>query len=108
MNLREWISNSLKKKDKLQSEEKLKDKVLKALRIVRKLITDDIQISTKQINNMQPASTKREVLAAIKSTFDLLGWLIPAIIAMKIPCVQKKTIHVFKRLLYCKLFFDVM
>ena len=108
MNLREWMSNSLKKKDKLQSEEKLKDKVLKALRIVRKLITDDIQISTKQINNMQPASTKREVLAAIKSTFDLLGWLISAIIAMKIPGVPKKTIHVFKNLLYYKLFFDVM
>ena len=108
MNLREWISNSLKKKDKLQSEEKLKDKVFKALRIVRKLITDDIQISTKQINNMQPASTKREVLAAIKSTFDLLGWLIPAIIAMKIPGIPKKTIHVFKNLLYYKLFFDVM
>ena len=90
MNLREWISNSLKKKDNVQSEEKLKDKVLKALGIVRKLITDDIQISTKQINNMQPASTKREVLAAIKLTFDLLDWLIPAIIAMNLPGVPKK------------------
>ena len=33
---------------------------------------------------MQSASTKREVLAAIKSTFDPLDWLSRSIIVMKI------------------------
>ena len=64
MNLREWISNSPKKNGDLQSEDRLKDKVLKVLVIVWNIVTDDIQISTKQINNMQPAATKREALTA--------------------------------------------
>lgn len=45
MNLREWISNSQKLNDILQSEDRLKDKVFKVFDIVWYTVTDDIQIS---------------------------------------------------------------
>ena len=84
MNLREWISNSQKVYDNLRSEGRLKDKVLKVLGIFWNTVTDDIDISTKQINSMQPATTKREVLAATMLAFDPLGSLSPSTKVMKI------------------------
>ena len=84
MNLREWISSSQRVNDNLRSEDSLKDKVLKILGIVWNTVTDDIQISMKQIGSMQPATTKRKLLAATMSTFDPFGWVIPSAIVMKI------------------------
>ena len=84
INLREWISSSQKVNDNLQSEDRLKDKVLKVFGIVWNTVTDDIQMSRTQSDSMQPATTKTEVLAATMSTFDPLGWLIPSAIVMKI------------------------
>ena len=82
--LREWISSSQKVNENRGSEDRLKDKVLKVLGIVWNTVTDDIQISMKQIDSIQPATTKREVLAATMSTFDPLGWFTPSTIVMKI------------------------
>ena len=84
MNLREWISSSQKVNDNLQSEDRLKDKVLKVFGIVWNTVTDDIQMSRTQSDSMQTATTKTEVLAATMSTFDPLGWLISSAIVMKI------------------------
>ena len=84
MNLREWISNSQRVNDNIRSEDRLKDKVLKVLGIVWNTVKDDLQISTKQIDSIQPATTKTEVLATSMSTFDPLGWLTPSTIEMKI------------------------
>ena len=84
MNLREWISNPQKVNDNLRPEDKLKDKVLKVLGIVWNTVTDKIQITTKQINIMQPATTKRDVPAATMLIFYPLGWLTPSNIVMKI------------------------
>ena len=44
------------------------------------MVIDNIQISTKQSNSMQPIITKREVLAVTMTKFDSLGWLTPSII----------------------------
>ena len=84
MNSREWISNSKKVNDNLRSEDRLKDKVFEVLGIVWNTVTDDIQVSTKQINSIQPATTKTEVLAANMPTFDPLGYLTPSTIAMNL------------------------
>ena len=80
INLREWISSSQRVNDNLRSEGRLNDKVHKVLGICWNTVTDDIQISTKQIDSMQPATTKREVLVVTMSTFDPLGWLTPSTI----------------------------
>ena len=47
------------------------------------MVIDDMKMSEKQINSMQLATTKREVLALTVSTFDPLGWLTPSIMMMK-------------------------
>ena len=62
MNLRESVSNSQKVNDNLRSEDKLKDKTLKVLDIVWNTVIEDIQISTKQINRMQPTTANRKVI----------------------------------------------
>ena len=83
MNLKEWISNSQKVNDNLRSEDKLKDKTLKVLDIVWNTVIEDIQISTKQINRMQPTTANRKVIVGtvkIRSSFLLT----PSTIVMKI------------------------
>ena len=84
INLGEWISNSQKVNDNLQFQNRLKDKVFKVLSIVWNTVIDDIQISMKQINNMQTTTTKREVIAATMSTLNPLGWLTTSTIMMQI------------------------
>ena len=79
MNLRERISNLQKENGNLKSEDRLKYKVVKVLSVVWNTVTDNIQILTKRINSMKPAATKREVLAATKSTFNPLDYLTPSI-----------------------------
>ena len=84
INLGEWISNSQKVNDNLQFQNRLKDTVFQVLSIVWNTVIDDIQISMKQINNMQTTATKREVIAATMSTFNPLCWLTASTIMMQI------------------------
>ena len=84
MNLREWKTNSQEVNDQIKAEDKMAERITKVLGLVWNTNADDLSISTKIIQNLAPATTKREVLTTIASIYDPLGMMTPATINMKI------------------------
>jgi len=62
MNLREWKTNLQEVNDQLSKEDKTEESVTKVLGLVWNTKANKLSISTKRIQNLAPATTKREVL----------------------------------------------
>ena len=84
MNLRDWIFNSKFAKENTSSEDQMKERVTKVLGLNWNTNTDELSISTRKLENIEQAKTKREVLTTLASTFYTLGMITPATLKMKV------------------------
>ena len=86
MNLREWASNSQQFMGFIPHEDKASNVsgLYKILGINWNILTDEFSISKPFIHKLQHVSTKREVLQAVASIFDPLGYFSPTILEAKV------------------------
>ena len=84
MNLRCWISNSPALNKNFDTEDKLKESIVKVLGLTWNTKSDELSISTKKFFNGNSEETKRGILAKLSSIFDPLGLLSPATLSMKL------------------------
>ena len=86
MNLREWASNSQEFMAFLPQDDKISNSssTHKILGINWNLLTDELSVSKPALNKSQHVSTKREVLQAVASVFDPLGYYSPTILEAKL------------------------
>ena len=62
----------------------MKERVTKVLGIIWNTNTDEFSISTKKLENIEQAKTKRQVLANLALIFDPLGMITPVTLKMKL------------------------
>ena len=62
MNLRDWISNSKFVSENTSPEDQMKEIVTNVLGLIWNIDTAELSISTKKLENIEQAKTKREVL----------------------------------------------
>ena len=62
----------------------MKERVTKVLGITWNTNTDEFSISTKKLENIEQAKTKRQVLANLALIFDPLGMITPVTLKMKL------------------------
>ena len=62
----------------------MNERVTKVLGIIWNTNTDEFSISTKKLENIEQAKTKREVLANLALIFDPLGMITPVTLKMKL------------------------
>ena len=84
MNLRDWISNSKFVSENTSPEDQMKEIVTNVLGLIWNIDTAELSISTKKLENIEQAKTKREVLTTSASIFDLLGMIKPVTLKMKL------------------------
>ena len=84
MNLRDWISNSKFVSENTSPEDQMKEIVTNVLGLIWNIDTVELSISTKKLENIEQAKTKREVLTTSASIFDLLGMIKPVTLKMKL------------------------
>ena len=84
MNLRDWIFNSKFVNENASSEDQMKERVTKVLGLNWNTNTDELSISTRKLENIEQAKTKREVLTTLASIFYPLGMITPATLKMKL------------------------
>jgi hypothetical protein len=82
MNLREWSSNSDEFLEKIPFEDRTIGDTVKILGISWKRSKDTLNIVSSYDDSIVP-KTKREVLKAVSSIFDPLGWFGPAMLMPK-------------------------
>ena len=84
MNLRDWISNSKFVSENTSPDDLMKERVTKVLGVIWNRSIDEFSISTKKLENIEQAKTKREVLAILASIFDPLRMITPVTLKMKL------------------------
>ena len=84
MNLRDWIFNSKFVNENASSEDQMKERVTKVLGLNWNTNTDELSISTRKLENIEQAKTKREVLTTLASIFYPLRMITPATLKMKL------------------------
>ena len=84
INLRDWIFNSKFVNENASSEDQMKERVTKVLGLNWNTNTDELSISTRKLENIEQAKTKREVLTTLASILYPLGMITPATLKMKL------------------------
>ena len=74
MNLREWVSNCLEFINSLPEADRAKGVDHNIMGVVWNIVADNLRINTKSLDKFPTVSTKREVLKAVSSVFDPMGW----------------------------------
>ena len=84
MNIREWASNSKQFMDLLPPKDRTVNCEQKVLGINWNLVSDELSLSKPSASKLQHVSSKREVLQAIASVFDPLGFFAPIVLEAKL------------------------
>ena len=84
MNLRAWNSSSPELNRKIAEQDCMKETITKILGLQRDKITDQLMVDTKKFDNSMTATTKRQVLTTIASLLDILGYLTPTTMKMRL------------------------
>ena len=84
MNIRDWKSNSPDFNKIIPDDDQLRGTVIKVLGLLWNTTDDHLLVSTEKFEKLVPARTKRQVLTAMASLFDPLGYLSPATMKMRL------------------------
>ena len=83
MNLHKWKSSS-NDVNELFQDDQMKGSTLKVLGLHWNTLSDKMVIPTEKFDKLMIATTKRQILASIASLFDLLGYLSPTTMEMRL------------------------
>ena len=84
MNLRDWNSSLPELNRKIAEQDCMKETINKLLGLQWDKITDQLMVDTKKFDNSMTATTKRQVLTTIASLLDILGYLTPTTMKMRL------------------------
>ena len=84
MNLRDWNSSLPELNRKIAEQDCMKETINKLLGLQWDKITDQLMVDTKKFDNSMTATTKRQDLTTIASLLDILGYLTPTTMKMRL------------------------